>query len=243
VSAPLIAVVSYHLAEGRITKWDTGGFAVPDDYVAALDRAGGRAALLTGPIKEDASELLGRFDGVLLVGGGDVAPERYGTDRHHPDLYGVDPDRDDIELELTLAADAMGMPTLAVCRGAQVMNVAFGGSLHQHLPELPEFDQHRLPAKVGFVHEVKVAESSRLAQAIGAATLRCHSAHHQGLDRLGEGLTAVGWAEDGLVEAVERPEGWMVGVQWHPERTAGDDPAQQALFDHLVVRAGAGASA
>jgi putative glutamine amidotransferase len=238
VPRPLIALVAYHLPLGRITKWDSGAHAVPDEYVTALDRAGGQAVLLTAPVGPDPAALLQRFDGLLLVGGGDVAPERFGATERHPELYGVNEDRDQAEVDLVLAADRVAMPTLAICRGVQVMNVAFGGTLHQHLPGMEAFDQHRLPAKAGFMHDVEVSESGLLAGATGAGSLHCFSAHHQGLDRLGEGLTPVAWAQDGLIEAAERPEGWMLGVQWHPERTAGEDPAQQRLFEVLVERAG-----
>jgi putative glutamine amidotransferase len=241
--APLVALVSYHLDLGRVDKWDTGAYAVPDEYVAATSRAGGRASVLAGPSDDHPDALLQRFDGLLLVGGGDVAPERFGSNQRHPDVYGVDTERDDLEVGLIMAADRMGLPTLAICRGIQVLNVALGGTLHQHLPDVEGFDQHRLPAKVGFMHEVKVSEGSRVSEATGAAALQCYSAHHQGLDRLGEGLVPVGWAEDGLVEAIERQDGWMVGVQWHPERTAAQDPSQQALFDALVARARAGVDA
>ena len=240
---PLIALVSYRLAPGRVTAWDSGAYAVPDEYVAALDRAGGRASSLAGRPDAEPESLLQRFDGLLLVGGGDVEPERFGSPERHPDVYGVDPERDEFEIGMLLAADRLGVPTLAICRGIQVMNVAFGGTLHQHLPDVAVFDRHRHPVTVGFMHEVKVSESSRLTEATGAAALQCYSAHHQGLDRLGEGLAPIGWAEDGLVEAVERPEGWMVGVQWHPERTAPGDPSQQALFDVLVARARASVDA
>jgi putative glutamine amidotransferase len=159
------------------------------------------------------------------------------TSGRHPALYGVDPERDEFEVALVLAADRLGMPTLAICRGLQVMNVAFGGTLHQHLPDLHALEGHGLPNGASSVHEVKVSESSRLAGATRSAVLRCSSSHHQGLHRLAEGLDAVAWSRDGLVEAAERPSGWMVGVQWHPEATAAKDPAQQALFDALVAQA------
>ena len=117
------------------------------------------------------------------------------------------------------------------------MNVAFGGTLHQHLPDVPGLDQHRSPAGVGFLHEVKVAEGSRLAEATDRTSLQAWSAHHQGIDRVAPGFAAVGWSGDGLVEAIEGEDGWILGVQWHPEHTAGQDPAQQSLFDALVERA------
>jgi putative glutamine amidotransferase len=120
----------------------------------------------------------------------------------------------------------------------QVLNVAFGGSLILHLPDDDRFMPHGTPSGAdGLVHDVKVAASSRTAEATGAEVVSCSSHHHQGIDRLGSGLVATGWSEDGLVEAVERERGWLVGVQWHPEDTAADDPAQQGLFDELVRRA------
>jgi putative glutamine amidotransferase len=240
VSRPLIAVVGYHLGPGRISNWRSGGLAVPDPYIVALERAGAVPAILspgTGDVAAEASIVLRRFDGLLLVGGGDVAPSRYGAEPH-PTVGGVDLDRDDMEFGLLRAADAARMPTLAVCRGAQVMNVAFGGSLIQHLPDVPSLVPHGVPGGTAAVHEVKVAESSRLSAAAASSVLACSSHHHQGLDRLGEEILPTGWSGDGLVEAIERPTGWMVGVQWHPEDTAASDPGQQGLFDALVQRAG-----
>lgn len=234
---PLIALVSYHLPAGRITGWDGGAYAVPDAYIEAVRRSGGRPVLLPGPDHAEPQQILERFDGLMLVGGGDVEPSRYGETGRHPAVYGVDPERDQLELELVRAADRSETPTLAICRGIQVVNVAFGGTLHQHLPDVSGFDQHRLPAGVPSIHEVKVAEGTRLAEASEAAALRCWSAHHQGIDQVGEGLTPVGWSGDGLVEGLERDRGWMVAVQWHPERSAEEDPAQQALFDTLVEAA------
>ncbi len=236
----LVAVVGYHLPNGRIHKWETGGFAVPESYIQALDRAGGTPAMLspgTGGIADGGDRLLERFDALVLVGGGDVDPRRYGQDPH-PSLYGMDPERDGMEFELLLAADLIGMPTLAICRGAQVMNVAFGGSLLQHLPDVPGLSPHGIPGGgAAAAHDVKVAESSRLFSAAGRTVLACSSHHHQGLDRLGDGITAVGWSGDGLVEAIERDRGWMLGAQRHPEDTAATDPGQQALFDALVEQA------
>jgi len=232
-----VAIPSYHLIPGRVTKWDGGAYAVPDSYVRAVRRAGGRPVLL--PVSDDAGyeEALEAFEALLLVGGGDVDPSRYGAGQRHPDVYGVDAERDEMETALIRHADRSELPTLAICRGIQVLNVAFGGTLHQHLPDIPRLEQHRFPAGQSFIHEVKVAEGSRLAEAAGSVALRCLSAHHQGVAEVGEGLLPVGWSEDGLVEALEREQGWMVAVQWHPEETAEDDPAQQALFEALVAQA------
>jgi putative glutamine amidotransferase len=236
----LVAVVGYHLGGGRIRRWETGGFAVPEPYIHALDRAGGIPAILspgTGDTVSGGDQLLGRFDALVLVGGGDVDPTRFGQ-QPHPSLYGMDPERDELEFELLRAADRMEMPTLAICRGAQVLNVAFGGSLIQHLPDLPGLVPHGIPGGGSAQpHDVKVAERSRLFSAAGRPVLACSSHHHQGIDGLGEGITAVGWSGDGLVEAIERDRGWMLGVQWHPEDTAATDPEQQALFDALVGKA------
>ena len=237
VRAPLIALPSYHLASGRVTRWDRGAYAVPDSYVEAVRRAGGRPVLLPAPDDAGPEEILDAFDALLLVGGGDVEPVRYGADERHPAVYGVDPQRDQLEIDLIRHADRSELPTLAICRGVQVVNVAFGGTLHQHLPDVPRLDQHRFPAGHSFQHEVKVAEGTRLAEAAGSVALQCLSAHHQGVDEVGDGLVPVGWSGDGLVEALERDHGWMVAVQWHPEETAADDPTQQSLFDALVAEA------
>jgi len=233
-SRPLIAVPTYRLERGRVDGWDTGAFGVPDLYVAALQRAGARAALLPSDVDSDAGELLSGFDGLLLIGGGDVEPRRYGA-QPHPDVYGIDPERDAFEVALLSAADSAGTPTLAICRGAQVMNVAFGGTLHQHLPDIPSLIAHRGETYgVGTMHEVGVTPLSRLGAAVAASKVRCPSHHHQGIDRLGDGLEPVAHSEDGLVEAIERTQGWMVGVQWHPEEVAAEDEANQSLFDALA---------
>jgi putative glutamine amidotransferase len=120
----------------------------------------------------------------------------------------------------------------------QVLNVALGGTLLQHLPDEDRFGPHGVPSgEEGVDHDVKLAPGSRIASAAGAEVVSCSSHHHQGVDRIGDGLVPTGWSPDGLVEAIERTDGWMVGAQWHPEDTADRDPAQQALFDELVRRA------
>ncbi len=231
MSTPLVLTVGYYIRAGKIRGWQHGAFAMPELYIEALARAGVTAVFLPQIERINPEEVLEPFDGLLLVGGGDVDPRRYGAEPHSA-IYGVDARRDAAEIALVKAADRLGMPILAICRGPQLVNVAFGGTLIQHLPDVPGLLEHGVPADgEATVHDVKVAESSRLFDAVGEATLRCESHHHQGLDRLGDGLVPVAWTGDGLVEGVEREDGWLVGVQWHPERTAASDAAQQAIFD------------
>ena len=232
-----VAVVAYHLRPGRVSYWNVGGYGVPENYVDAVRRAGGRPALLLPGDDTPAEELLEPFDALLLVGGGDVEPSRYGQEPHAA-IYGLEPDRDGFEIALLHQTDRSGMPTLAICRGMQVMNVAFGGTLIQHLPDHREYLEHGTPSGKDLArHDVKLASGSRIAEAAGVEVLSCSTHHHQGVDGVGDGLVATGWSEDGLIEAIEREEGWMIGVQWHPEDNAEHDGAQQAVFDALVARA------
>lgn len=236
MTRPLVGLIAYSLPPGRVEGWGSGAAAVPSRYLECLRRAGARPLLITAPEEGSPEEALAPFDGLVLIGGGDVEPARYGQ-AQHSEVYGVDPERDALEIALLEEADRTAMPVLAICRGLQLVNVAFGGTLHQHLPDVPGLDRHRPPPR-GLIHEVKVAESSRLHEACGQAVLEASSWHHQGIDRLGEGLAPAAWSGDGLVEAIERPDGWVVAVQWHPEETAATDPAQQALFDAFAQRAG-----
>jgi putative glutamine amidotransferase len=240
-AVPDIALVAYHLRPGRVSAWQVGGYGVPENYVDAVRRAGGVATLVLPGDARSSTELLDRFDGIVLVGGGDVEPWRYGQDPH-AQLYGTEPDRDALELDLLREADHRDLPTLCICRGMQLMNVAFGGALIQHLPDDHRFEPHGTPSGAdGLLHEVVVTPGSRTAIAARAERLSCSSHHHQGIERVGAGLTATGRSADGLVEAIERDgDGWLVGVQWHPEDTAAEDPAQQGLFDALVERARGG---
>jgi putative glutamine amidotransferase len=241
---PLIAVVAYHLDPGRVTRWPDGGYGVPAPYIEALRRSGARTAILSPGEGPDLDEILEPFDGLLLVGGGDIDPARYGADPDTAHDYGIDPDRDSFEIDVLHAADRRHVPTLCLCRGMQVMNVAFGGTLHQHLPDLPELLPHGVPLDgTESMHDVDPIPGSRLAALTKSGTLSCSSHHHQGVDRVGDRLVVTGRSPDGLVEAIELVVGdqqdewatWMLGAQWHPEETAASDPVQQSLFEALVL--------
>jgi putative glutamine amidotransferase len=242
---PLIAVVAYHLADDRVVRWPEGGYGVPKPYLDALRRAGARSAILAPGEEGAPEEILDGFDGLLLVGGGDVGPARYGgTPGGH--LYGVEPDRDELEIALLQTADHLAVPTLCICRGMQVMNVAFGGTLRQHLPDEPDLLEHGVPLEgTETIHDVTPGSGSRLSAVTKSGSLACSSHHHQGIDRLGDGLAVTGRSPDDLAEAIERivpdqqdPRAtWMLGVQWHPEETAEHDPVQQSLFDALALLA------
>jgi putative glutamine amidotransferase len=231
VTAPLVAIPTYHLGPGKVGNWE-GAYALPEPYVAALVAAGATVFLLPPTQPGAAEELLDRVDGLLLAGGGDIEPARYGAP-DHPAQYGLDPDRDALELELATAAVAMGMPVLGICRGVQLLNVAFGGTLVQHLPDGDGQLIHRDDGKQA-MHDVEVERGSRLADALGQTRAACRSHHHQGLDRIGDGFRPVARAPDGLVEGIERDHGWTVGVLWHPESTAASDPVQHRLLRSFV---------
>ncbi len=234
VAQLLVAIPTYHLGEGRVLRWRTGGFGVPEGYVLALRRAGVWPVLVPGPSPGEPDDALAPFAGLLLAGGGDVDPRRYGAEPH-PQTYGIDTHRDDMELSLLSAALRLGLPTLAICRGMHVVNVGCGGTLQQHLPAVQGRDAHGDPtAGRSVLHGVDVAAGSRLGSALGRQRLHgCVSHHHQAVERIGSRLVPVAWSGDGLVEALELPQGepWLVAVQWHPEANAAEEQAQQDIFD------------
>ncbi len=227
---PLIGITAYAEPEVRWGVWKLPAALIPLNYVDAIEVAGGRA-LLVPPSREGIDETLDALDGLLFSGGSDLDPETYGADAHS-ETNGVRPERDAGELALLIAALRRDMPVLAVCRGSQVLNVALGGDLVQHLPEVVGHEQHKHTPGVFADHDVDVEPGSRLGSLIGErAPVKSH--HHQGFGRLGEGLHAVARAEDGTVEALEDPERrFALGVLWHPE--AGED---RRLFEELVRQA------
>jgi putative glutamine amidotransferase len=225
-SKPLIGITTY-VEPASWGHWQLEAALVPYDYVRAVERAGGRAVLVP-PDDDGNEELLDALDGLIFSGGNDLGPESYGAEAD-PTTTGTNPARDSGELALLTAALERDLPVLAICRGAEVLNVARGGDLVQHLPDVVGHEGHRAVVGEFSEHTVRVDPASRIESAPGAVK----SHHHQGLGRLGDGLREIAWADDGVVEAVEDPEKpFLVGVLWHPE--AGED---QRLFDQLVAAA------
>jgi gamma-glutamyl-gamma-aminobutyrate hydrolase PuuD len=229
MSRPLIGITTY-VEPASWGHWQLDAALIPYDYVRSVEAAGGRA-LLVPPSADAIEETLDALDGLVFSGGADVDPDSYGADAH-PETSGTRPERDAGELALLEAALARDMPVLAVCRGFQIMNVARGGDLVQHLPEVVGHEQHRAVKGVFSDHEVRIDDDSRLGSVLdGRTPVKSH--HHQGVGNVGEGLREVAWADDGTVEGLEDPERrFALGVLWHPE--AGED---RRLFEALVAEA------
>lgn len=198
-------------------------------YVAALEDAGGTALLLTPAHQADSiSRVLDTVQGLVLTGGEDVEPTRYGQEPH-PKLGSTNPVRDEMEFTALQCAIERRLPVLGICRGMQLLNVALGGTLYQDLPsQRPGSVIHQLQASINQRwHAAQVEPGSALAEIFGTTELQINSFHHQGIDRLAPGLEALAWSEDGLIEAVQVPElPWAFGVQWHPERGEAESTQQ-----------------
>jgi putative glutamine amidotransferase len=228
---PLIGLSSYreHATWG---VWSTSADMLPSDYALAVEASGGTPVLLPPslPYDEAARSVVARLDGLVISGGADVEPERYGAEPK-PTTVKWQQDRDAWELALLDAAAERGLPTLGVCRGMQVMAVHAGGTLEQHVPDVVGHEGHNPGGDAYGDTVVQLAEGSRLAGILGTApVVACH--HHQSVTSH-PGFTAVAWAEDGLLEAIEAPgERLLLAVQWHPEVTA-----ERGLFRALVEAA------
>jgi putative glutamine amidotransferase len=230
VGKPLIGITTY-VVPAKWSYWDQEAALVPADYVRAVEAAGGRP-LLVPPSSEAIEETLDGLDALVFSGGSDLDPAHYGQEPHAETL-GVVPHRDEAELGLLRGALERDMPVLAICRGSQVLNVARGGDLIQHLPEVVGHEDHKHNPPGAFAeHDVELVEGTRIQSLLGdEAPVKSH--HHQGFGRIGEGLREAGHAHDGTVEAVEDPaQRFAMGVLWHPE--AGED---LALFQALVEEA------
>jgi putative glutamine amidotransferase len=244
---PLIGITTSELRPGELRTLQRHGeppnaeMALGMTYVRAIEAAGGIPMVVPPVGDRDARRLLGRLDGLVLSGGPDLAPGAYGA-RPHVELGPTEPHLDRFEFAIAREAVRLGLPTLGICRGAQTLNVARGGTLHQHLPDVVgdaiahrQIEDGRTPT-----HPVAVGPRSRLAAVLGTTELHVNSFHHQAVDRLGDGLCASAWAPDGTIEAIEDPgQPFLLAVQWHAE-TLRDIPMHLALFEELAsVSAGA----
>lgn len=226
---PVVGISTYS-ERARWGVWDTEAALLPRTYVDCVVKAGGIPVLLP-PAGDGQGAAVSAVDALVLAGGADVDPARYGAAPHPATVSR--PERDATELALLRAALDAGTPVLGVCRGMELLNVAFGGTLVQHLPERTGGGEHQPAPGAYGTTVVRLDPGSRVGAILGAEA-KCQCYHHQAVDTLGEGLRPVGWAGDGTVEAVERPgEPFVVGVQWHPEQD-GDDVR---LFAALVREA------
>jgi putative glutamine amidotransferase len=230
MTGPVIGITCY-VETARFTVWETTTALLPYAYVEGVARAGGQPVIL--PPIGDPAGLVERLDALVVAGGGDLNPAAYGAAPHESTGH-VRDFRDEAELALVRTALDHDLPFLGICRGLQVLNVALGGTLIQHVPDVVGGTQHAPGPGVYGRSPVRVEPESRLAVALGGqATVTVAHYHHQAIDRLGAGLRATARTADGIVEAAElRDRAFALGVQWHPE--AGDDPS---LFEALVVAA------
>ena len=229
MARPVVGITTY-VVPATFGVWKEDSALVPHEYVRAVERAGGRP-LLVPPSTEGVEETLDALDGIIFSGGADLDPALYGQDAH-PETDQPFPLRDDGEFVLLRAALERDMPTLGICRGSQVLNVALGGDLVQHLPDVVGHDRHKDEPGLYADHDVAIEPGSKLEDMLGSrAPVKSH--HHQGFGQLGQGLSATARAEDGTVEGLEEPSRrFAVGVLWHPE--AGED---MRLFEALVAEA------
>jgi putative glutamine amidotransferase len=240
---PLIAVTTSELRrpedviarpQGEPPKIEV---ALATQYPDAIERAGGIPVIVPLLRPDAIAALLDCVDGVCLPGGPDLQPSVYGEEPH-PELGPTEPRVDAVELALVRLADRRKLPILGICRGMQLLNVARGGTLHQHLPDIVGTDlQHRQPEHGSITtHRVETAPHGRIRATLGGPTLEVNSFHHQAVRALGKDLIATAWAEDGTIEAIEQPgERLVVGVQWHAEGLSPHAPLFEALIDAAAV--------
>jgi len=236
VSRPPIGITVDYQAEERPR------YSLPADYVRSVLRAGGVPVLLP-PVEgeEEAGLLLERVAGLLLSGGGDLDPAAYG-EAPHPRSRPLHPLRNRFELTVARLAAERGLPVMGICLGCQVLNVALGGTLYQHIPEqvAAALAHHSGEPGRRTFHRVRIDPGSRLAGIVGATDLETNSSHHQAIREVAPALRPVAWSEDGVVEAAEaRDERFILAVQWHPENLTAERPEHLALFAALVQAAGA----
>lgn len=237
---PLIGITAIGPTELPFTTAHTDAFiSSPQTYVDCVLKAGGLPILIP-PVGAAQDALVARLDGIIFSGGTDIHPQHYGGQHDHPELKTPDEGRDDFDLGLMQVALAhKTLPILAICRGVQVLNVALGGTLLEHLPDHLDDDVHRGDDGLWTEHDIQLDRDSRLAAIIGSHQVHTVSGHHQALGNVADGLVTVARSADGIVEAVELTDHpWCIGVQWHPEESAARDPGQQRIFEALVVQSG-----
>jgi putative glutamine amidotransferase len=236
VARPVIGICAA-LEQARFGVWDQPTDLLPRDYAVAVERAGAIALMIPvqASLVEDPDSVLARIDALVLAGGADIDPSTYGEEPHAQTL-GTSRARDEMELALARRAIERELPVLGICRGMQLLNVACGGSLQQHVPDFLHSDSHRSTPGAFSDHAVRLTPGSLAARAAAQDRHAIKSHHHQAIDRLGDGLTVTGWSEiDDLPEAIEATaHEYVLGVQWHPEA----DPASPVLAS-LVAEAGA----
>jgi putative glutamine amidotransferase len=228
---PVIGITVY--TRENVSPFVRMPYATVNVGLSDLAEEAGAVPLLLSPTGH-VDDVLDRIDALVLQGGGDVHPELYGQELH-PETNTLDRRRDDFELALLARARERALPVLGICRGIQLVNVGYGGTLVQHLGDVAGVDHEQLDTWDALAHSIEVAPDSRLARVLDATTLDVNSVHHQAVDRLGAGLRAVAWASDGVVEAVEHETDPVLAVQWHPEWSAKVGwERQRRLFAALV---------
>lgn len=242
MNRPLIGVTTYLVPAVWGVWTESQAALLPVQYTAQVQRAGGVAAMLPPGDPATADDVVSHLGGLLISGGPDVDPARYGAPRD-PRTDPAPTERDDWELALIAAALEQGLPLLGICRGMQLLNVACGGDLVQHLPDLVGHEGHAPTPGAYGTHPVLPVPDTRLAALLGEGPLDVPTYHHQAAHRLGAGLTASAHHADGTVEAVERADGFALAVQWHPEQ--GTDlrlfeALVQAAIDRAAITEGAG---
>jgi putative glutamine amidotransferase len=236
---PIIGLTTYGYREKEtISSLYDHHYAIPKEYVDSVTRAVG-IPLLIPPNDNDWQALWPTLDGIIVTGGTDVAPQYYNGDTQNPKIQAAAPERDAAEIALIqYAIAAKDKPVLCICRGMQVLNVALGGTLHAHIPDIREQDMHRNEEGLWTLHDCDVEAGSQLARIMGVDCVNTYSGHHQAVNHVANGLQVVATAPDGIIEALNYPDHpWFMGVQWHPEKSAATDPTQQRLFDELVKAA------